>query len=59
MKVSPSTVSDYVARAKLAGQSSPLPPNCDDAALERLLRRRCSGHRQPGRPCTTNCGTKA
>ncbi len=37
INVSPSTVSDYVARAKLAGLSSPLPPGCDDAALERLL----------------------
>ena len=35
--VSPSTVSDYVARAKLAGLSQPLPPNCDDTVLERLL----------------------
>ena len=33
----PFTVSTYVARAKLAGLSSPLPPECDDAALERLL----------------------
>src|SRR5476649_1893108 len=37
INVSPSTVSDYVARAKLAGLSSPLPSDCDDAALERLL----------------------
>lgn len=37
INVSPSTVSDYVARAKLAGLSSPLPPECDDVALERLL----------------------
>lgn len=37
INVSPSTVSDYVARAKLAGLGSPLPPECDDAALERLL----------------------
>ena len=37
INVSPSTVSDYVARAKLAGLSQPLPPNCDDTVLERLL----------------------
>ena len=37
INVSPTTVSDYVARAKLAGLSSPLPPGCDDAVLERLL----------------------
>lgn len=33
----PSTVSDYVTRAKLAGLSSPLPTECDDAAPEPLL----------------------
>jgi transposase len=32
----PTTVSDYVARAKLAGLSHPLPSGTDDAALERL-----------------------
>ena len=32
-----STVSDYVARAQLAGLSSPLPAECDDATLKRLL----------------------
>ena len=37
INASPSTVSDYVARAKLAGLGSPLLPDCDDAALERLL----------------------
>jgi len=37
INVSPSTVSDYVARATVAGLSWPLPPECDDAALERLL----------------------
>ena len=37
INVSPSTVSDYVARAKLAGLSPPFPPACDDAVLERLL----------------------
>ena len=37
INVSPSTVSDYVARAKLAGLSPPLPQDCDDAVLERLL----------------------
>lgn len=37
INVSPSTVCGYVARAKLAGLSSPLPPGCYDAALERLL----------------------
>ena len=37
INVSPSTVSDYVARAKLAGLSHPLPPEIGDAALERLL----------------------
>lgn len=36
INVSPSTVSDYVARAKLAGLSSPLPPECDDVGTERL-----------------------
>ena len=37
INVSPTTVSDYLARAKLAGLSLPLPPEVDDAALERLL----------------------
>ena len=37
INVSPTTVSDYVPRAKLAGLSHPLPPETDDAALERLL----------------------
>ena len=37
INISPTTVSDYVARAKLAGLSSPLPPDCNDAALECLL----------------------
>lgn len=36
-KVSPTTVSDCVARAKVAGLSWPLPDELDDAALERLL----------------------
>ena len=31
------TVSDHVARAKLAGLSWPLPDDLDDAALERAL----------------------
>ena len=34
---SPTTVSDYLARARLAGLSFPLPPELDDAALERRL----------------------
>ena len=33
----PTTVSDYLARARLAGLSFPLPPELDDAALERRL----------------------
>lgn len=37
INVSPSTISDYVARAKLAGLCSPLPADYDDAALARLL----------------------
>lgn len=37
INVSPTTVSDYLARAKLAGLSYPLPPEVDDAALERRL----------------------
>lgn len=37
IKASPTTVSDYLARAKVAGLSFPLPPEFDDAALERLL----------------------
>ncbi|MFM9436466.1 transposase [Janthinobacterium sp. CG_23.3] len=37
INVSPSTVSDYVARAKQARLSTPLPPNCNDTVLERLL----------------------
>ena len=37
INVSPSTVSDYVARAELAELSPPFPPGCDDAVLERLL----------------------
>ena len=34
---SPSTVTDYLSRAKLAGLSYPLPPGVDEAALERRL----------------------
>lgn len=34
---SPSTVSDYLARAKLAGLSYPLPEGLDESALERML----------------------
>lgn len=37
IKVSPTTVSDYLARAKLAGLAYPLPAALDDAALERAL----------------------
>ncbi len=37
VKASPSTVSDYVNRAQLAGLSWPLPPELDDEALETLL----------------------
>ena len=37
INVSPTTVSDYLARATLAGLSFPLPPEVDDAALERRL----------------------
>lgn len=37
LNVSPTTVSDYLARAKVAGLSYPLPPEVDDAALDRLL----------------------
>ena len=37
IKVSPTTVSDYLARATLAGLSFPLPLEVDDAALERRL----------------------
>jgi len=35
--VSPSTVADYLYRAKQAGLSHPLPPDMDDATLERRL----------------------
>lgn len=35
--VSPTTVSDYLARAKLAGLSYPLPSELDEPSLERLL----------------------
>jgi transposase len=35
--LSPSTVIDYLARAKVAGLSWPLPENLDDTALEALL----------------------
>jgi len=35
--VSPTTVTDYLSRAKLAGLSSPLPSDMDEAALERRL----------------------
>lgn len=35
--VSPTTVSDYLARAKLAGLSYPLPSELDETSLERLL----------------------
>ncbi len=35
--LSPSTVSDYLARAKVAGLSWPLPENLDDTAMETLL----------------------
>jgi transposase len=34
---SPSTVTDYLARAKVAGISYPLPPELDEPALERML----------------------
>ena len=34
---SPSTVTDYLSRAKLAGLAYPLPPDLDEAALERRL----------------------
>ncbi|WP_295995119.1 hypothetical protein [Rugamonas sp.] len=34
---SPPTASNHEARAKLAGLFSPLPPDCDDAFLKRLL----------------------
>ena len=34
---SPSTVTDYLSRAKLSGLSYPLPPDVDEAALERRL----------------------
>lgn len=37
INVSPTTVSDYLARATLAGLSFPLPQEVDDAALERRL----------------------
>lgn len=37
INVSPTTVSDYLARAKLAGLTFPLPSEVDDAALERRL----------------------
>ena len=37
INVSPTTVSDYIARAKLAGLIYPLPPEVDDAVLERHL----------------------
>lgn len=34
---SPSTVGEYVSRIRVAGLSWPLPPECDDDALTRLL----------------------
>jgi transposase len=37
ISASPTTVSDYLARAKVAGLGFPLPPELDDAALERRL----------------------
>lgn len=37
VRVAPSTVSDYLKRAKTAGLSWPLPEGLDDDALERLL----------------------
>jgi transposase len=37
INVSPTTVSDYVAHATLPGLSHPLPPEAEDAVLERLL----------------------
>jgi transposase len=37
INVSPTTVSDYLARAKVAGLSYPLSPEVDDTALERQL----------------------
>lgn len=37
VNASPTTVSDYPARAKVAGLPYPLPPDLDDAALERRL----------------------
>ena len=40
LRVSRSTVADYVERAREAGLSWPLPSDADDAALERLLFRK-------------------
>jgi transposase len=37
LSVSPTTVSDYLARATLAGLSYPLPPEIDETMLERRL----------------------
>ncbi len=37
IQVSPTTVSDYLARAKLAGLTFPLPADLDEAGLERTL----------------------
>ncbi len=37
IKASPSTVGDYLRRAKVAGVTWPLPTGLDEASLERLL----------------------
>ena len=37
LRVSPSTVEDYVRRAEVAGLGWPVPESVDDAALERRL----------------------
>jgi len=64
INVSPFTVADYVARAKLASSSSPLALECDnapwsDGCSRPASRRRCSNRRWPGRRCTTNCAARA
>ncbi len=42
---SPTTVSDYLARTKVASLSYPLPPEIDEQGLDRLL---CPPRRRPG-----------
>jgi hypothetical protein len=63
INVSPTTVSDYLARATLAGLGSPCqwrsttPPSNGDC-FHRPSHRRCSARNRPGRRCTRSCAAR-